>query len=582
MRILSFLTNYIRSYFVAKQFEGGYRHLMLLVSMLVSIPMFLIFAYMSFINNSETLSIILISSSIINILNITLLLYRKTVKLSSYLFIITYTLTLSYVIFDSGRYGFGYLWFYSIPAANLAILGARQGTLISLLFWLYLIVMFYLPSYILDDGIVPELKPRLLLSYFALVILLFFREWTIELFRKEEEVVDATLETDIENSRSIVVKLSNQIRNITNDILESVNEVKRSSQHSKNKETIENINDGALNLINVINSLGEYSEFSLRDKSHNSDYNLFSMVDKTIRLFDSYKPDISFVIDKSLPAVLYGNPLIVKQIVYNILEKFISSNFDSKTKIELDVQKGAESLNYLEIRYVFYKFQKDKLNDTHFKRECKGKNIVQTEEHGIELIKMGLESLVPLVQQMGGRIILHDSMQYLSLCFNQKIVKDMHYKSETITEQSYALSSFNSQALDHLSRKRMSKMRVLLMEDNPITQKSILFALDKTVKQLDMASNGREGLDLFFKNKYDLILLDINMPVMDGYEVASRIRTLEQGLHIHIPIIAIISDYLAKDVEKIIEGGIDDFIGKPFKTADLIKKLNLLSNREKE
>jgi len=582
MRILSFLTNYIRSYFVAKQFEGGYRHLMLLVSMLVSIPMFLIFAYMSFINNSETLSIILISSSIINILNITLLLYRKTVKFSSYLFIVTYTLTLSYVIFDSGRYGFGYLWFYSIPAANLAILGARQGTLISLLFWLYLIVMFYLPTYILDDGIVPELKPRLLLSYFALVILLFFREWTIELFRKEEEVVDATLETDIENSRSIVVKLSNQIRNITNDILESVNEVKRSSQHSKNKETIENINDGALNLINVINSLGEYSEFSLRDKSHNSDYNLFSMVDKTIRLFDSYKPDISFVIDKSLPAVLYGNPLIVKQIVYNILEKFISSNFDSKTKIELDVQKGAESLNYLEIRYVFYKFQKDKLNDTHFKRECKGKNIVQTEEHGIELIKMGLESLVPLVQQMGGRIILHDSMQYLSLCFNQKIVKDMHYKSETITEQSYALSSFNSQALDHLSRKRMSKMRVLLMEDNPITQKSILFALDKTVKQLDMASNGREGLDLFFKNKYDLILLDINMPVMDGYEVASRIRTLEQGLHIHIPIIAIISDYLAKDVEKIIEGGIDDFIGKPFKTADLIKKLNLLSNREKE
>lgn len=550
--------------------------------MLVSIPMFLIFAYMSFINNSETLSIILISSSIINILNITLLLYRKTVKFSSYLFIVTYTLTLSYVIFDSGRYGFGYLWFYSIPAANLAILGARQGTLISLLFWLYLIVMFYLPTYILDDGIVPELKPRLLLSYFALVILLFFREWTIELFRKEEEVVDATLETDIENSRSIVVKLSNQIRNITNDILESVNEVKRSSQHSKNKETIENINDGALNLINVINSLGEYSEFSLRDKSHNSDYNLFSMVDKTIRLFDSYKPDISFVIDKSIPAVLYGNPLIVKQIVYNILEKFISSNFDSKTKIELDVQKGAESLNYLEIRYVFYKFQKDKLNDTHFKRECKGKNIVQTEEHGIELIKMGLESLVPLVQQMGGRIILHDSMQYLSLCFNQKIVKDMHYKSETITEQSYALSSFNSQALDHLSRKRMSKMRVLLMEDNPITQKSILFALDKTVKQLDMASNGREGLDLFFKNKYDLILLDINMPVMDGYEVASRIRTLEQGLHIHIPIIAIISDYLAKDVEKIIEGGIDDFIGKPFKTADLIKKLNLLSNREKE
>ena len=79
------------------------------------------------------------------------------------------------------------------------------------------------------------------------------------------------------------------------------------------------------------------------------------------------------------------------------------------------------------------------------------------------------------------------------------------------------------------------------MEDNPIAQKSIVFTLDKLVKKIDIAENGKHGLDLVFRNKYDIILLDMNMPLLDGYEVTKKIRSIEVGTKIHIPIIAIIS-----------------------------------------
>jgi len=123
-------------------------------------------------------------------------------------------------------------------------------------------------------------------------------------------------------------------------------------------------------------------------------------------------------------------------------------------------------------------------------------------------------------------------------------------------------------------------MRILLMEDNPIAQKSILFALDKIVKNIDMAENGKEGLELFNKHKYDLILLDMNMPIIDGYGVARKIRSIELGTKIHIPIIAIISNYLDKDIELIMQSGVDDYLNKPLKTNELIQKINSLSKKE--
>jgi CheY-like chemotaxis protein len=166
------------------------------------------------------------------------------------------------------------------------------------------------------------------------------------------------------------------------------------------------------------------------------------------------------------------------------------------------------------------------------------------------------------------------------VCFNYRLLKDEKYKPETINELSFSNTMIQNQSIDNLSKKKLNKMKVLLMEDNLITQKTILFTLEKSVKQIDIVGNGKDGLDLFFKQKYDLVLLDINMPIMDGYEVANRIRAIEQGTKAHVPIVAVISDYMAKDIQKILDAGVDEYIAKPFKMVDLIKKMNAIQARE--
>ncbi len=87
------------------------------------------------------------------------------------------------------------------------------------------------------------------------------------------------------------------------------------------------------------------------------------------------------------------------------------------------------------------------------------------------------------------------------------------------------------------------------MEDNLISQKTTLLALKPLVNSIDTASDGKEAIDKLGKSNYDLILLDIQMPVMNGIKTAEKIRELEAGSDTHIPIIATTADAMIGDRE---------------------------------
>ena len=94
------------------------------------------------------------------------------------------------------------------------------------------------------------------------------------------------------------------------------------------------------------------------------------------------------------------------------------------------------------------------------------------------------------------------------------------------------------------------------------------------VNSIDTATNGKEALDKFGTSKYDLILMDIQMPVMSGLVAAEKIRSLETSTNAHIPIIAITANAMLGDKERCISAGIDDYISKPFQPSALIEKIN--------
>ena len=122
---------------------------------------------------------------------------------------------------------------------------------------------------------------------------------------------------------------------------------------------------------------------------------------------------------------------------------------------------------------------------------------------------------------------------------------------------------------DHLS--------ILLVEDNDLNQRLMKISLTRYHYIVTIAVNGLEGVQMFKNQKFDLILMDIMMPVMDGFEATREIRYLEKqdkSLR-NIPIIAFTANTINNDREKCIQGGMDDILEKPF---DINKFREILSS----
>jgi osomolarity two-component system sensor histidine kinase NIK1 len=115
-------------------------------------------------------------------------------------------------------------------------------------------------------------------------------------------------------------------------------------------------------------------------------------------------------------------------------------------------------------------------------------------------------------------------------------------------------------------------LNILLVEDNLLNQRIVLFSLKKYNHTVAIANNGLEAVDMFMESKYDVILMDIMMPVMDGLEATVKIREVEEinKTGKRTPIIALTANTMDNDRNKCLSYGMDEFMAKPFD----IEKLN--------
>ncbi len=120
-------------------------------------------------------------------------------------------------------------------------------------------------------------------------------------------------------------------------------------------------------------------------------------------------------------------------------------------------------------------------------------------------------------------------------------------------------------------------MDILLVEDNILNQKVIVFNLKKLNYNVIPVDNGKDAIDKFLNTSFDLILMDLMLPVMNGYEITREIRRLEKekGVENEIPIIAITANVLDNDRDKCFEVGMNEFMTKPFTAEQLIEKIRI-------
>ena len=116
--------------------------------------------------------------------------------------------------------------------------------------------------------------------------------------------------------------------------------------------------------------------------------------------------------------------------------------------------------------------------------------------------------------------------------------------------------------------------RILVAEDNAVNQKLIARLLEKKGHRVDVVANGREAVDAVTRIGYDLVLMDVQMPEMDGLEATRQIRAADRSEVARIPIIALTANAMQGDQERCLSAGMDDYLAKPVKPVDLAAALD--------
>ena len=124
-------------------------------------------------------------------------------------------------------------------------------------------------------------------------------------------------------------------------------------------------------------------------------------------------------------------------------------------------------------------------------------------------------------------------------------------------------------------------LRILIVEDNPVNQKVVGRLMEKAGHTITLANNGREAVVAYGQSKFDLVLMDVQMPVMDGLSATATIRGLErESGRARVPIIALTAHAMAADRARCLQAGMDAHLAKPFKTEELLALVGHLTKAQ--
>ncbi len=255
---------------------------------------------------------------------------------------------------------------------------------------------------------------------------------------------------------------------------------------------------------------------------------------------------------------LIGDPSLLRSILINLIRGIADHGLEDH-QVVLSAQVNNENQRTYSII---------------FQIECKVKNWSRLEKvlkelrHTKQHVSPGMLPMAfRLLSLTGSNLEVTVANGQQKFFFIQEFPKDVTHKSE---------EEIQAKPVPGAGSKQIRDLNVLLVEDNAINQKIVLMSLNKKVKSIDLAKNGKEALDMFGKKKYDLILMDIQMPVMDGITATKKIREIETTMEHRVPIIAITANALAGDRDNCLAAGADDYLSKPFQMDELVERIEFL------
>jgi PAS domain S-box-containing protein len=279
---------------------------------------------------------------------------------------------------------------------------------------------------------------------------------------------------------------------------------------------------------------------------------------------------IARAIDENVPEVVQGDPNRLRQVLTNLVGnalKFTDSG-GVTVSIRLASIQDEQALVRFEVRDTGIGiapemqkrlFQAFSQCDGSLKRKYGGTGL-------------GLAICRHIVELMGGHLGVESTVGQGSLFwFELPFVAALVPMNDPAPPAPFASPRAASGVASKLSGVALLDpgLAVLLAEDNQVNQRVAAKMLEYLGCRVDLATNGREALEFFRRGRYDCVLMDCQMPVMDGYEAVATMRGEEAATGQHVPIVALTAHAMVGDKERCLASGMDDYLSKPFKLEDL-------------
>jgi CheY-like chemotaxis protein len=275
--------------------------------------------------------------------------------------------------------------------------------------------------------------------------------------------------------------------------------------------------------------------------------------EKNLELIENY--------DSAIPQILLGDPLRLRQIILNLLSNAVK--FTDEGKITVNVRMLKEEADNIVIEFSVTDtgigIPEDKLEHI-FDDFQQATNEISRSHGGTGL---GLSIVKQFVELQSGTLIVNSkpgkgSTFGFILNFKKAISETIEMAEITGTKNGVELA------------KRIENIRILVAEDTPLNQLLIKIILEDFGFHVDIAGNGKIAIEKLQENKYDIILMDLQMPELNGFEATELIRN---KMNSQIPIIALTADVTTVDVGKCEAVGMNDYMSKPIDEKLLYSKI---------